>query len=73
MEGVRLERTCQRCSYATSRPVLVCPICEVPLVLQERTWAPSRGEPWLRLPGKIRSTMGVRKADRAAEGLPGER
>lgn len=37
------ERSCPRCGYATTLPVAAaCPVCNVPLVLQERTWLPSR-------------------------------
>ena len=37
------ERTCPDCSYRTSSPLAsVCPVCNVPLVLQERTWGAVR-------------------------------
>ncbi len=37
------ERICPQCSYRTTLSVGdVCPVCSVPLVLQERTWAPTR-------------------------------
>lgn len=37
----QIEWTCPKCSYRTSLPVALCPVCEVRLMLRERTWAPS--------------------------------
>lgn len=37
------ERICAQCGYRTTLPEATrCPLCDVPLVLQERTWAPTR-------------------------------
>lgn len=37
------ERTCPDCSYRTSSPLAsLCPLCNVPLILQERTWGSVR-------------------------------
>ncbi len=37
------ERICARCGYRTTLPTATrCPLCDVPLQLQERTWAPTR-------------------------------
>ena len=38
-----LESACPDCSYRTNSPaVTLCPLCNVPLILQERTWADGR-------------------------------
>ena len=40
------ERICPSCSYRTSVPTAsLCPLCNLPLRLQERTWAPARRVP----------------------------
>ncbi len=37
------ERICAQCGYRTTLPAATrCPVCDVPLQLQERTWAPTR-------------------------------
>ena len=37
------ERICAHCGYRTTLPAVTrCPLCDVPLDLQERTWAPTR-------------------------------
>lgn len=37
------ERSCPQCAYATTLDVpALCPVCNVPLVARERTWAPTR-------------------------------
>ena len=60
------ERTCPKCSYRTTLPVAdLCPVCSVPLVLQERTWVPTRRAPRTvlhspvigRLDGRIGATI----------------
>ncbi len=43
MATMNPERTCPDCSYRTSSPAAsLCPLCNVPLVVRERAWAPVR-------------------------------
>ncbi len=45
------ERTCPDCSYRTSSPrTSLCPVCNVPLLTQARTWAPVRRPLRVQLP-----------------------
>ena len=40
---VNPERICAQCGYRTTLPVATrCPVCDLPLAFQERTWAPTR-------------------------------
>ncbi|HEY7677630.1 MAG TPA: hypothetical protein VIG69_11185, partial [Candidatus Methylomirabilis sp.] len=63
---MEIERICPQCSYRTTLPVAeLCPVCSIPLVLQERTWVPTRRAPRTvlnspvkgRLDGRIGATI----------------
>ncbi len=56
-ETTSLERTCPQCSYRTSRAVSRCPVCEVPLLEQERSWTRSRRTPRLILIPPLRAEL----------------
>lgn len=52
------ERTCPKCSYRTTLAVAdLCPVCNVPLVLQERTWAPTRRAARTKLAPGVTGTL----------------
>ena len=56
-ETTSLERTCPQCSYRTSRAVSHCPVCEVPLLEQERSWTRTRRTPRLILIPPLRAEL----------------
>ncbi len=51
------ERVCPRCSYRTTRPVDLCPACGIDLVLQPRTWRPTRRSFRVPLPPGVRGQL----------------
>jgi hypothetical protein len=51
------EGVCPQCSYRTTRPVDVCPACGIELVLQERTWSPTRRSFRVPLPPGVRGEL----------------
>lgn len=62
------ERSCPQCSYRTTLTVADrCPVCNVPLVLQERTWTPTRRAARTKLPpgftGKLDDRLDVTVLD----------
>lgn len=67
-----LEGVCSRCGYRTNRAVTVCPICEIPLTRQERSWSPSRRGPRIPLPpgvwGEVSGQLEVLVVDLSANG-----
>ena len=52
-----LERVCPRCAYRTTRPVDLCPICDVPLRHQERGWADARRVVRVALPPGVQGAL----------------
>ena len=55
---VQPERICAQCGYRTTLPVATrCPMCDVPLALQERTWAPTRRVERTRLSQVVRGHL----------------
>ena len=53
----RLERVCERCSYRTTRPVPICPICEVPLRHEKQGWTDARHAIRVPLPPGVQAAL----------------
>ena len=52
-----IERICLQCSYRTTRPVAICPLCDVPLRHRERGWAEARQAVRVPLPPGVRAEV----------------
>lgn len=53
-----LERACPCCEYRTTRFVAECPICNVTLVTQERTWGERRRGVRVPVPPGVEAVLG---------------
>ena len=69
---MRTERVCSRCSYRTTHHLTLCPMCDIPLELHERTWHRVRRDPRVDLspgvPGRVNHQLDVRATNLSARG-----
>lgn len=57
MTPATFERACPRCAYRTTGPVERCPLCDVSLWKQERTWKDARRAFRVPLPAGVQGAL----------------